>query len=473
MHDDAQVVRVAQMFKAIHPSAGVGQFPVRWVPDLGYGYGYPIFNFYNPLPYYAGALGMFIGLDALMATKIMFIFPIIGSLFSMYLLARLALSKWGALAASIFYLYAPYHGVQIYVRGSVAEYWAYAIVPLVFYSIWKRKVMLAGVSLAALIISHNLTAFMSIPFLIILFLFQLFKSLKSAHRISFLMPYALSLILALGLSAFFWIPAVFESSKTQVAKMVLKEFDPPALHTVTPFQLWSSPWGYGGSSPRLDDGLSLQLGKIHVIGSIVAVVIVLSRYLVKKELASYQSNKIAIFSISGLALSIYLITPLSEAVWNSFPVLSYIQFPWRFLTFASFFSSLLAALAIESFATKFVQNRIYPYLFTVYCLLFIVYSLKFFQPQFKFPTTAEEQTRKEKIVWEVSKRSDEYLPKGFQRPESLEDALRDGNKQNQLLIDALKSQTPVRTMGNLTSLATIMGFSLWLVQSRMKLWNMK
>jgi uncharacterized membrane protein len=50
MHDDTQVSRVVVMGRAlIH-----GQFPVRWVSDLGYGYGYPLFNFYGPLPYYVG-----------------------------------------------------------------------------------------------------------------------------------------------------------------------------------------------------------------------------------------------------------------------------------------------------------------------------------------------------------------------------------------------------------------------------------
>ena len=91
MHDDTQVVRVDQMYRALIS----GQFPVRFVPDLGYGYGYPIFNFYNPLPYYFGALFMALGLDALLATKLMFIFPIILSGLTMYLLARRSLGEGG------------------------------------------------------------------------------------------------------------------------------------------------------------------------------------------------------------------------------------------------------------------------------------------------------------------------------------------------------------------------------------------
>ena len=67
MHDDTQVARVFEMGKVLQN----GIFPVRFVPDLGYGYGYPIFNFYAPLAYYIGASFIFLGFDALLATKIM------------------------------------------------------------------------------------------------------------------------------------------------------------------------------------------------------------------------------------------------------------------------------------------------------------------------------------------------------------------------------------------------------------------
>src|SRR3989338_1004644 len=83
MHDDTQVVRVNQMYKALSD----GQFPVRWVSDLGYGFGYPIFNFYAPLPYYAGAFVNFFT-DSLSATKLMFFIGIILSGIFMYLLGK-------------------------------------------------------------------------------------------------------------------------------------------------------------------------------------------------------------------------------------------------------------------------------------------------------------------------------------------------------------------------------------------------
>ena len=48
MYDDMQVIRLQQMDVCVRD----GQIPCRWVPDLGLGYGYPLYQYYAPLPYY-------------------------------------------------------------------------------------------------------------------------------------------------------------------------------------------------------------------------------------------------------------------------------------------------------------------------------------------------------------------------------------------------------------------------------------
>lgn len=474
IHDDTQVVRTQQMYKALTS----GQFPVRWVADLGYGYGYPIFNFYNPLPYYFGAGFMFFGFDALLATKLMMIVGVILAGISMFLFARTFFKgsdlsgrsdpfSWPAFLTSILYLYAPYHGVQIYVRGAVAEYWAYSILPLVFYAIWKNKIVLGGIFLAALITSHNLTALMSIPFLAITILFRylvILKSKKSKPILSFITHYSSSIILALGLSAFFWLPALVETNKTQVSAMVFEQFDPPSKHLVTLNQLWTSSWGYGGSSSGIDDGLSLQLGKIHLLGSLAAIVILLwTKQFLAKGQSAPGGNNLIIFSVISLLFSIFMILPASRPMWDSFPIFSYIQFPWRFLTFASLFASILTAWSIwtvikNASLDKLLHKGSWNYFpVIVFCFLLIVFSIKFFHPQFKYPTSATQLTSRERILWEVSGRSDEYLPIGFIRPTNLEQALRIDNPVNQVLVDELKKPTPVRRIGNAISFVTVIG----------------
>ena len=74
MHDDTQVARIFEMAKSLSD----GMFPVRWVEDLGYGAGYPIFNFYSVLPYYAGGILTVLGISALESTKLVFIIALVG-----------------------------------------------------------------------------------------------------------------------------------------------------------------------------------------------------------------------------------------------------------------------------------------------------------------------------------------------------------------------------------------------------------
>lgn len=430
-----------------------GQFPVRWVPDLGYGYGYPIFNFYNPLAYYIGASGMFFGLDALSATKLMMAVAVIASGLTMYIFTRSVLPVWPSVIAGILYLYAPYHGVQIYVRGAVAEYWAYALLPLVFWAFWNKRTFIGGIALASLVLSHNLTSFMSIPYLFVLAFCRYFTS-GTTTRFKTLIGYLLSFTFAIGLSAFFWLPALVEAQKTRVAEMVFREFDPAVDHLVTPIQLWSSVWGYGGSSAGTDDGLSLQLGKIHLIGAIAAMAIWLfARPPVSERSDSRQSY---LFSFFGFILSVFMLLPTSSFIWNSIPALQYIQFPWRFLSFASFFSSFLTAWVLWVITKRLRSPIAFYSLLIISSVTLLAYSIKFFQPQFKYPTTAEELTARKRIVWEVSKRSDEYLPKGFQRPRTQNEALLDGNQYNQELIDEIKKPTAIRRVGNMISLLSLL-----------------
>src|SRR3989344_6475331 len=66
MHDDEQIARLYQL----HLTLSSGQFPPRWIPDLGFGFGYPFYNFYPPLVYYLGEIFYILGLSLLASTKI-------------------------------------------------------------------------------------------------------------------------------------------------------------------------------------------------------------------------------------------------------------------------------------------------------------------------------------------------------------------------------------------------------------------
>jgi uncharacterized membrane protein len=136
MHDDMQMVRQLELEKCLND----GQIPCRWTPDLGYGYGYPLFNFYPPMPYLVGQVYRFFGFSFMNSVKATAITQIILSSVFMYLLASSVFGSVGGFIGAVFYTYAPYHALNIYVRGAMNEAWASVFFPLIFY--FSRKLIL-------------------------------------------------------------------------------------------------------------------------------------------------------------------------------------------------------------------------------------------------------------------------------------------------------------------------------------------
>lgn len=436
MHDDTQLARVALMAQSLQD----GQFPVRWVKDLGYGYGYPIFNFYNPLPYYLGALPVLFGFNAIAGEKFMFALPILMAAAGMFVLINKHFGTGAALVAATLYTYAPYHAVQIYVRGSVAEYWAYAIIPWLLHFLLKKQTLASAISLAILITSHNLTTIMVVPFL---GLFILVDLLLSKNKFLCLKHYALSLMLALGTSAFFWLPATMEKHLTNVDTMVNEQFN-PLQHFVYPRQLWYMPWGFGGSTADEHDGLSFMIGTTHILLAFFGLVVFIKRR---------QQKNLFLVACSLSLIALFMLLPISRQTWIiGLPILKYLQFPWRYLSFVVFGSSILGAIAVHAF--KKIPHFHLGVAVTI-CLIILV-NLQYFQAQFKYGETAEQLLSAENIQWEYSRRSDEYLPQGFIRPESADVALRIKDIRNQQLVDNLLADTPLRRTSNYISLLTLL-----------------
>ncbi len=408
MHDNTQVVRVQQMAQALKD----GQFPVRWVGDLGYGFGYPIFNFYAPLAYYVGAVFNLMGFNVLMATKLMFGFGIILSGVFMYFLAREFWGEFGGVISGLFYAYAPYHAIDVYVRGAVGEFWAMAFLPLVFLGIYKlfRKkwwgVIVGALGFAGIILSHNLTVLMTTPFILLvaLILFVFSKSKKQ-----FLILNSKFLILSLGLSAFYWLPALFEMNLTKVFGQLGGGAD-FRDHFVFLDQLWASPWGFGGSAPGRLDGISFMIGKLHIIFTAFSVFTGL--FLWKK----YRKQSFAIFlSVFCFLFSVFLTNQLSFLLWDVIPPMAFIQYPWRFLVFTALAASFMAGAAILWFQKK---SRLLWIGGGIIVLALIVLNSKYFNPQMYLNVSAKDYTSEENIKWKTSKISDEYLPRDFPTPQN-------------------------------------------------------
>src|SRR5260221_3208180 len=129
MHDDEQIGRLYDLNKDIVH----GEFPPRMTQDLGFGFDYPLFNFYPSFVYYIGEIFHLAGFSYITSTKLMIGLGFILAAYFMYLFSKEYIGRIGGVVAAIAYSYAPYHSVDVYVRGALPEFWSFVFIPAVFW----------------------------------------------------------------------------------------------------------------------------------------------------------------------------------------------------------------------------------------------------------------------------------------------------------------------------------------------------
>ena len=442
MHDDTQVGRVVAMGKALR----TGQFPVRWVADLGYGYGYPIFNFYGPLPYYFGGSLYTLGIEGLTAAKAMMAVGIVVSGVTMFLLSSSLFGFYGGFLSSILYVYAPYHAVQLYVRGAVGELWAYGFLPLVLYGIiqiFNKKTIRNGVFIGSLglfgvITSHTIFGYITVGLVLFGYLILLIRRYSIVKGIKTpLLSYSLLGLFGLGTAAFYWLPAITEMRFTNVAETIGSTANYKD-HFVCLSQFWYSAWGFGGSAPGCIDGMSYMLGKLHILFAVLSLILWFSQ---KKRIP------IVLWIVLFTLFSLFFMLQISQPLWNLIPFHAYIQYPWRLLPFS------VLGLSLASGATGFLPRlkRFIPYIAISFIIFIIIMNAKWFIPQTIIDRNPLSYELEEELRFRVSKISDEYLPPNVHRPITIDGNVHDTIKTTPTLTVKTKIDTGTRAVYELIS----------------------
>ena len=338
MQDDLQAFRIQQMDKCLDDF----QIPCRWVPDAGYRYGYPQFNYYPPFPYYVGVILHRVGFQYIDSVKILFVAGYVLSAITMFVLVSTLTNKWSGFISALLYSYIPYKAVEVYVRGALSEFWAQIFFPLIFYLIYKviktgktSFVVLLGISIGLLATTHTLMTLIFAPVAIVWALYWL-KSDKWNNIVKVIWGG----MLGFGLSAYFLLPVLFERKFVHIESMLSGYFDYRA-HFVSLNKLFiSTEWGYG-SSGFPDEKLNLSLGVVQwVVGILVTLFAI---YKIKKESVN---SKLIILLSSMTLFSIFMMHMKSSFIWAKLPFLWYMQFPWRFLALSIFLLCLLSGYFI-------------------------------------------------------------------------------------------------------------------------------
>ena len=401
MYDDMQVVRLWQMDKCIKDF----QIPCRWVPDLGLGYGYPLFIFYAPLPYYLMEIVHLFGFSFINSVKLGFILSIFFSGVFFYLFARNFFNKTASLFVSFLYVYIPFRAASIYVRGAMGEAWGLAIIPFLFWGFenyLKNKGLKSGIifsfTLATFLITHNLSVFMFLPFFIFWILLRIYIAKVNFFYIKKIIGFGL---LGIGLSCFYLIPVIFERNLVHLETLTSGYFG-YLQHFISLKQIfYSSKWGYGPSIPGPNDEVFLGIGPIH---SFVALAGFIS------SIIAYRKKKVClIFSIflsAGFLFSAYLSHSRSTPLWQVFKFMEILQFPWRFIMVASFIASFLAGYLFEIFSKRLS-------LFFGFIIMIVTLGMygNFFKPRVWFYITDSEKLSGESLKRQLTASIYDFLPK--------------------------------------------------------------
>jgi hypothetical protein len=331
-----------------------GVFPVRWMPDAAYGLGYPFFNHYSALPFYLAAGFNVLGLDILSAIKLTqtlgFIFAALAMYGWVYHLWKNRAAAW---LAAVAYTVAPFHLVNVYVRGdSLSEFYAFIWYPLILWALQEnrfwRKIGFLALSYAGLILSHNISAFIFTPFVMLYLLFQV--RLKVRRTLSVVA----GLLIGMALSAWAWLPALLEQDVVQPETLTLGYFNYAnhfrAANLVQPGVFFD----YSIAVTPADPGPFAMGGPQAVLAAAGLTALVWlafeNRRRTKGEGRKTSHETPFVFRLSsfvflaaGLLLSTFMMTPLSRPLWEHAPLLEVVQFPWRFLSVQALFTAAVTA----------------------------------------------------------------------------------------------------------------------------------
>jgi hypothetical protein len=329
-----------------------GVFPARWMPDAAFGLGYAFFNFYAALPYYIAAGLRVAGVDLLVAIKLTQTLGMAAAGLCMWLWLRDRLAGAGPVLGAIAYVLAPFHLVNVYVRGdSLSEFYAFVFFPLILMGIERvasrpdrRYAAALAFAIAGLVVTHNVSAMLFAPFCALYALaayvapglIALSGVASPRRNWPGLGRLTLAVGFGLALSAWFWLPALFEAAGAQLGDQTSGFFSFANHFRGTNLIQATLEFDYAIEAERTPFAMGLAQALVIAGGAVAGIVLAARRRI--------PAGFLLVCGV-GIGLATFLIQPASEPIWRAIPPLSLAQFPWRLLSIQAVFGAALVGFA--------------------------------------------------------------------------------------------------------------------------------
>lgn len=340
---------------AFYDSLGEGNIMPSWAGELNATYGNPLFIFNYSLPYYFISLFHFLGITLISSTKLYLGLSLYLSGIFMYLwIKKLTGNSLAAFTSSIFYVFAPYHLIDVHFRATLGESTIFTLVPLLLFFITsyfkKRKIIyLISTALVSqlLFLAHPMVAgvFLIISVFFALSMTDLKKRIKSLSLV------ILSLFIGAIGSVYAWSPFIIYSS-------YMPENPGKGIFQDTFSNIFYSPWRFGLLFQGPHGELAPIIGYTQISVVIFVIFILFTKKVSKKLVPPIVFWLIVFFS------TLFFLSPLSKTFWLNAPFISMLQSNRLVLAIAVSTSALAGYLSI--YLSESSKKKIF-----VYALLFI------------------------------------------------------------------------------------------------------
>lgn len=342
-----------------------GQFPVRINTASSYGAGYANSIMYPELFLYPFALLRLCGASMLVTYKLLCLSINIATAFvSYYAFRRLCQSDYMGIAASALYTMNLYRLANIYTRAAIGETLAMAFLPLIVLGLYevccgkeKRWPVLA-VGMWGVCASHTLSLTIAALFCVLFVLANLRTVLCKKRLLAIGKAAGLCLLLCA-----WWLIPFLDFSTMDL--YVFHATNDVSLHAAYASQLFMAfPEMKGTSLPlgETQGEMSLSVGLLLGLG---ALIYLFSAWLTQRGVLRQAERRITVgrnclvFALLALWMATTLF-PWQAA--QSLPllgtVLGSVQFPWRYLGFATAFLCVLCVLGVYAFLRTEQQKRV-------------------------------------------------------------------------------------------------------------------
>jgi hypothetical protein len=337
------VYRLVELERA----AGQGVLFPRWLPDLGYGFGFPLFNYYAPLSYYLLLALRGFGLPVVAALQFGYALALVAISLGVFLWARAIFGSIAGLVAAFAAVYAPYVLYDALHRGVLAELWGLAFLALSLAALEHhvrqrtgRTLLWLVLAYAALVLTHNILALTGSALLLAYALFLLgrpgapARPATSPGRERLTTHPFVALALGLGLATFFWLPALAERDLVQIEQLYGPANFFYGNNFLSPTDLVALP--QPADPAQVNPSLAFGLGIPQLLFALVAW-----RPRADPPLTAGQRRHRLALTVA-IALLLAMTLPASRFIWDRLPLLYFVQFPWRFLGPVSLLLAVLA-----------------------------------------------------------------------------------------------------------------------------------